>query len=375
MQCSEADAQLILSDDNSAARLLSRPGEAIYNDANGLLEGNDPFQVVWLDEGHRDEIIRGLHARNPNRPPPLVFEGSTAADIDGNAPLRKLLAAPAGTRTAPPAIWLGDSVAIKDPTAAVFRAQSGANLLLIGQSDESALGIFAAGLVSLAARLPANSMSLFDGTPDDGEHADLLRKSCAALGIPAAFVERYSLGNAIDEIGAEVARRLKGESTDRTPKFLLVNGLHRFRELRKPDDDFSFGRKGEKQATPGEHFLNILRDGPGVGVHTVVWCDSVTNLTRALDRTTLREFTMRVLFQMNPNDSSQLIDSPVAARLGRNRALFTEDGMERPEKFRPYGLPGLGRLQVIGDGLHRAAVAETNGAGKAAESMTAGTSS
>src|SRR5262249_42050970 len=43
LQCSEADAQLILSDDNSAARLLSRPGEAIYNDANGLVEGNDPF--------------------------------------------------------------------------------------------------------------------------------------------------------------------------------------------------------------------------------------------------------------------------------------------------------------------------------------------
>src|SRR5262249_21359794 len=32
LQCSEADAHLILSDDNSAARLLTRPGEAIYND-------------------------------------------------------------------------------------------------------------------------------------------------------------------------------------------------------------------------------------------------------------------------------------------------------------------------------------------------------
>src|SRR5690606_2963976 len=32
LECSEADAHLILSDDNPAARLLSRPGEAIYND-------------------------------------------------------------------------------------------------------------------------------------------------------------------------------------------------------------------------------------------------------------------------------------------------------------------------------------------------------
>src|SRR6185295_18599814 len=45
LQCSEADGRLILGDDNPAARMLSRPGEAIYNDANGLVEGNSLFQV------------------------------------------------------------------------------------------------------------------------------------------------------------------------------------------------------------------------------------------------------------------------------------------------------------------------------------------
>ena len=39
---SEADSQLILGDDNSAARLLTRPGEAIYNDQGGLVEGQQP---------------------------------------------------------------------------------------------------------------------------------------------------------------------------------------------------------------------------------------------------------------------------------------------------------------------------------------------
>jgi DNA segregation ATPase FtsK/SpoIIIE-like protein len=40
LQCSETDAHLILSEENTAARLLNRPGEAIYNDANGLVDGN-----------------------------------------------------------------------------------------------------------------------------------------------------------------------------------------------------------------------------------------------------------------------------------------------------------------------------------------------
>ena len=58
LQCSEADAHLILSEENTAARLLTRPGEAIYNDANGVYEGNHPFQVVWLPDGQRDDYLR-----------------------------------------------------------------------------------------------------------------------------------------------------------------------------------------------------------------------------------------------------------------------------------------------------------------------------
>src|SRR5213078_4058823 len=67
LQCSEVDAHLILSDDNSAARLLSRPGEAIYNDANGLVEGNNPFQVVWLPDERREEYLHRIQELDRQR--------------------------------------------------------------------------------------------------------------------------------------------------------------------------------------------------------------------------------------------------------------------------------------------------------------------
>ena len=47
-------------EDNAAARLLTRPGEAIYNDANGLFEGNHPFQVVWLSDQQREGYLQRL---------------------------------------------------------------------------------------------------------------------------------------------------------------------------------------------------------------------------------------------------------------------------------------------------------------------------
>lgn len=69
------------------------------------------------------------------------------------------------------------------------------------------------------------------------------------------------------------------------------------------------------------------------------WCDTYTNLGRTLDRRALREFAMRVVFQMSAEDSANLIDTPAASKLGTYRALFYSEEEGRLEKFRPYALP------------------------------------
>ena len=103
LQCSEADAHLILSEDNTAARLLTRPGEAIYNDANGLFEGNHPFQVVWLPDHEREDYLQRVSslatARHLQPPPAIVFEGNAAADPAKNELLRDCLQQPRPTGT------------------------------------------------------------------------------------------------------------------------------------------------------------------------------------------------------------------------------------------------------------------------------------
>ncbi|MBN9522090.1 AAA family ATPase [bacterium] len=343
LQCSDADAQLILSKDNNAARLLSRPGEAIYNDQNGLVEGNDPFQVVWLSEEKRESVLRELGDRAAGQyPPPLVFEGNSAADPARNPALERVLDAAVWGETKAPAAWLGDPVAIKEPTVAVFRPQGSANLLLIGQNEDAARGLFAAALLGLAGQVaPAAEpvFTLIDATPEDSDDAETLRRIAARLPKQAHAPERSGLPAALAELTAEVERRVKGGSAARAPRFLFVFGVHRVRELRKAEDDFGFRRGAEREVSPAERFAALLKDGPGVGVHVVVWCDSLTNLNRTFERAQLREFGLRVLFQMSPTDSSTLMDSPAASRLGRHRALFLQEEQERPEKFRPYGVP------------------------------------
>ena len=350
LQCSEADAQLILNKDNTAARLLSRPGEAIYNDANGLVEGNDLFQIVWLGDDRREQLLKQIQGLSQDRdtyPTPLIFEGNIAANLHENPLLCKLLQADTWQETKAASAWLGDAIAIKDPTAAIFRPQSGAHLMIIGQNEESSLAILASALIGLAAQHnPSTRFIILDGTHDDEPNAGLLGRVASSIPHAVEFVDRLQVASPLNQLAQLIALRQKGEAKEKAPIYVILQGLQRFRDLRKGDDDFGFGRRGaERTITPAENFVAIIRDGPAVGVHLLVWCDVLTNLNRFLDRQLLREFGMRVLFQMNANDSSSLIDSPAASRLGRNRALYVTEEMPQPEKFRPYGLPAFDWLR------------------------------
>jgi hypothetical protein len=348
LQCSEADAQLILSDDNAAARLLSRPGEAIYNDANGLLEGNNIFQVVWLDDDRREDYLTRVRERALQRQraliPQLVFEGNAPADPSRNVLLEKLLKSaswPADRKVFH--AWLGEAIAIKDPTAATFRPMTGANLLVVGQQEESSLGMLATGLVSLAAQLPPSDSSprfyVLDGSPADSPNHGLFARLKAMLPHSVRVGGWRDVGGMMNELAQEVERRQKTPDSETTPLFLIIYDLKRFRDLRRAEDDFSFGRKDDEKANPAQQFATLLHEGSSLGIHALVWCDTYSNLQRALDRQALREFDVRVLFQMGVADSSNLIDSPLAAKLGQYRALFHSEEQGRLEKFRPYGVP------------------------------------
>ncbi len=356
LQTSEADSQLILGDANSAARLLTRPGEAIYNDAGGLVEGNSPFQIAWLPDDEREGYLTNIHERAMKRgdahAPPIVFEGNQPADITKNHPLMDLLkpGTPGEATSGPPTAWLGEPVAIKSPTAITFRRQSGANALLVGQQEESATAIFASMMISLAARREA-SPSLFylmDGTPTDSPLAGTLEGVVAALPQDTRVIDYRAVPEAINELALELGRRQADENATHPSLYVFMFGLQRYRALRKQEESFSFSSSDEeKPPAPDKQFADLLREGPSLGIHVITWADTVASVERTLDRASMREFDNRILFQMSANDSSNLIDSPAANKLGMHRALAFSEERGVIEKFRPYAPPTPQWLQRV----------------------------
>jgi hypothetical protein len=372
LQCNEADSYLILSDDNAAARLLSRPGEAIYNDMSGQIEGNNPFQTVWFPKDMQDSFLRRVHQKAEAErvklaQPTVVFEGNALAELKNN-PLLREIAGQGRAADVSVKAWLGEANAIKGPTEAEFARHAGRNLLIVGQRGDAGLAMCCSSLVCLAANhAPGEArFCVLDGTAPDSGAKERLAALAAALPHPMKVVEYRDVPQAMEELSEVLKRRREGEDPDRNVRhYLLVMGLQRFRMLRE-DDDFSFSSSESTTRSPSQRMLELLSEGPAEGMHAIVWCDTLGNLTRSFNRKTLREFEMRVLYQMSAADSAELIESPAANRLGLyNALLFTvQDGAT--EKFRPYSAPDKDLVQELSRML-RARQSNGNGAAVSAE--------
>lgn len=355
LACSESDGHLILGDDNHAARLLSRPGEAIYNDASGRVEGNHPFQICWLDDDQREDLlteVRNLYDTSPRRftlAEPIVFEGNAPAELSRSRPLKAALEKVPTQPPKEPHAFLGEAIAIKDASTAVFKRQSGSQLLILGQDERAAVGLLSGAVASLAAQHPVGTAKFFflaaNFDVDPVKPLYDLVKLLPHEVVTAQHREVVPLMQALhDELAA---RRALPPDAPMSPIFVVIYGLHRLRDLRRNEDDFS----GEGSPSAVNQMAELVKEGAPLGIHFLVWVDTATGASRSFDRATLREFTLRVLFQMSANDSSNLIDSPAAGKLGAHRALYYSEELGTIEKLRPYGVPNEETLRVLGEKL------------------------
>lgn len=363
LQCTEADSRLILADDNPAARLLSRPGEAIYNAATGLVEGNSLFQVALFSEEDRSLYLKLLAAKaeearknGKTYPPPVIFEGHEPARLEFCQPLNKLLAAASW----PPAVktgeaWIGEPLAIRPPVALRLHRQSGSHLLVITREEAEGIGLLTAALLSLAAQLrpEAARFYILNLTLPDSPWVDLAEEMANLLPHQITVLGRRDLPAVFGELGLLVNQRLEeGKAAGPTVYFLLL-GLHRARDLRLEESSLSFSFGEEKGLALPDQFANLLREGPEVGIHFLAWCDTYTSLRRVVDRRRLGEFALRVAGPMSSEDSVNFLDDPAASRLDKpHRLLFYDE--ERPgylEKFRPYALPERAWLKAAAEKL------------------------
>ncbi len=351
LQCDAADAQMIFADDNPAAARLKHPGQAVYNDAGGRIEGNQTMQIGWLTKQEQIAWFAEFPTQYRNSDPStnmlghtVVYEGNRASNWDSSS---AALAIETARKTLNAnACWclLGDSVAINPGVVIPLTQQAGRNILLVGADDSHAAAVLNSVIASFVHHygLSVSKVILVQAAkPTDA--------SCLQLG------DRLKVGYAnsqivdargVDEMLAEVHAQLKQridntvEESNWTPLLVVLVQIGRLRTLRR-EDEFGMGSFGESSLTPDKLLEEILRDGPSHGVHVAIWAENASTANRWLSRSALREIEVRILMQMGANDSTNLIDSIAASQLSPNVLLAHDDATSSVARFRPYDVSSL----------------------------------
>ncbi|WP_153557251.1 FtsK/SpoIIIE domain-containing protein [Roseimaritima sediminicola] len=346
LQCSDSDAALILGDDNPAARLIGRPGEAIYNDASGLVEGNQPFQVAWLDSAAHRRMLADVTQRDAGRvsdlDPPVVFAGNRPASWTP-ALAEAALKTPAETGQTLRGL-LGEATQIGPPTVLSLARAAGRNVLAVGRIEDvsSLLGIWIATLVGDQQRrnLTPPQIVYLDGVRTGDNEQPPLPEWLSECGVPTRPVRPRDCAAEVLRVQAEVETRLAAldpEAPVPPPLLLVISPLERFRELRQSDRyQFSLEDNGQDASAA---LQTVLRDGPQVGVHTFLACQSAETVNRWLPRAAHHDLECRLLGRLSAADSAGLIDTPDAADLSAATMLMYDDADGRLQKFRPCRLP------------------------------------
>jgi DNA segregation ATPase FtsK/SpoIIIE, S-DNA-T family len=347
LQCADADARLILSDDNSEAFLLERPGEAIYNDLNGRVEGNSRFQTFWLDKNERETLIKNVHSYAKEKgvhqdPDQIIFDGREGVDLNTNPNLRELLKnyppiKNIGTHLA----WIGGPIEIKPHTNIKFRRSAGKNLIISGvdTTGSTIIALTSSIMISLATQYPKDNAKYFIINFNESEQSnDHIANLIKTFNINAQILNtQREAEKIIVDLLKELIERESGENSKTFPDhYLIILGAQNFRRLRND----TIAEDG--QETLSSSLLIICSRGPEFGIFSIIQCDNLRNFERGLGRSGLDEFDLRVGLQMSADDSRALFENEKACELGPNRGLFLDiNEQNTPEKFRPYTLPDL----------------------------------
>ena len=357
LACNEADAYLIMDDSNPAPRMLTRPGEGIYNDRAGAIEANSPFQVVWLDEAERNgylvEVERLAKERGIEPTERVIFEGNAPANIEEDVAIQRIVQGAAEVEiSAMPRFFLGAPNAIKGPTEVRLARQSGANLMVVGQRDDVMDSFVAVSLRVLRAEQGETvRLIVIDNRfsqPDDKTWFCEAVRAVGGVEHPAM----HEMEGLLNSLAAEMKSVSEGE-TAATAKttILFIPRLHRYKKLRH-EEDFSFSLEEDAEAKASDSLQELICEGPGWGYHLVTSLDSYNSVQRTLGRKAAGEFEKKVLFQMSAADSASLIDTGKASDLGLNRALFYDEPSGANEIFRHFAQPPLSWFRSDSKEMH-----------------------
>ena len=231
---------------------------------------------------------------------------------------------------------------MKPALSVAMKRQSGAHMLVIDRDEQLGFGVIYAAVLSAIVQHPADTLKIdfVDLSGADEPWADYPEALEQALPGCVKVYSRKEMPELFEEIASDIKVAGPSARKEKTTRLLIVFGLQRARDMRLEDAPRPSFSRLDPPPPPSihENMSTILREGPEVGAHVLLWCDTLQGFQRALDNKALSEFGHRVVGGLSTNDSNKLLEDSVASKMNKeNRMIVLDDDRVGVfNQIRPY---------------------------------------
>ena len=363
---SEDSAQSVLGANNAGAKQFKNGdvGAAVYNDASGKESANVIFQVAYLEKPERAKYLNTLSSLQNSEAFARKYKGKTrilltsAEDDIFNAfnqfIINKKIALQSSDKDSYSMV-IGDGFEIKRKFNFELSPISKDNLLIIGNDEKRAAGIFYFSILSLLyselctdSRKDNQLIHLIDLSVED-EYAEEDNTNFRHL--EACFKNQVMRANMrrMPELLASthesLMRRMDGlESTDER-LFLLFFGINRAHKLMATaatgENMYAATSRGDEEKMDNRSKLaDIMRHGPKYGINCIFWGENLPATCRIIGNNIDRDFAQRIAFATDNVTFEQLVMEQNGQLLRPTTAVYmnVEEDVKNTH-FRPYEIP------------------------------------
>lgn len=339
---SPADFSNLISTEGNSGMPRLRTGQCVYNSESGAAYDNEQVQGFYVSKNDIDSLLAQINkfesSQSYEREQLKVFRSTVQPEFRD----RRTNLAHVGMRSAGQSIpvYLGESISVSAHDVNFdLGHENGSNLLIIGGEQDVAENICFYSLLSVSTfhNVDDAQFTIINGMKMESPHNPPMMSTLEALpfgtNFPKTPEEIETSLNMIKEIIDD--RRSLNEAE--LPNIFI--GIFDMQNCRAFDKDTS-GRY-EKASAAATILEYIIKNGPGVGVFTIMQTDNLESLTRI--GSVLSAFNHRVALQMTENDSQKLVGSSAANKLfvfnrpaSKYRGYLRDTNRNIMIKFKPY---------------------------------------
>lgn len=356
---SEDGAASILNADNAGIRTLQNQpaGAAIYNGGGGVESANNFFQVSYIKEKERLDLLTRLHTyfSDPDIAP--LYEDQqtrvllTNAEDDFHNCFNTMILEgvnsiePLGTSKDGYGLLLGQGFGKQNIFMLELGRKNRDNLLVVSKNEKMALSLFELAAMSVlyeelhTSADKSNALvyivDLFADELADGE--------CDFDFLESLFPHQIKLAkmNDAEKLIANLYEIVVGRSEGSIPSteriFLMFFGINRARRLRT-GGMYEEDHNGE--LSPIEMLRQIIISGPKYGVNSIIWSESIRSTELMLGDHYESMFDKRIAYGLDEDSMDILVAETEAKALRGKTAVYMDIGNDvKNTHFRPYDVP------------------------------------